>query len=455
MNLGLKICCALALLLTQATKSLAVGTPSAEGSILRDTSIDYFDFTIKVPNVSQTALTSKEKDLFKDRIRVFLTDVSSNYIPFEGDTPVADLPFTLSQRSDLIQTPSSDNLTDFTYSVRVTANNAGGLKKLLDEKGSGKNIKIKVKYFEDLTEKSEPLNWTISVSSAVVQDAPSGVTATGTHKALIVNWSAPTTVTWTDSSQKAPTSLTVLVIDKATTTTDVPAYIYNSSADAVSDSQADDGTCVFDPNFVEGSNCINCSDANAYLNPTKLGTMEAAGYFSKTISTPTLAKLSMSGLTNDKPYAVVLFYGPGGLNRSSCVSAQPQENHTWSEINGEDEASLLDPKCFIATAAYGSALHKNLRPLRWFRDQVLRKTAPGQAFVRAYYEHGPKAAAVIAAHPALAMITRGLLWLPVMILSAWMAIAEHSPQWTVLMLAGACVVTVAGYTLIRRRTKGA
>ena len=452
----LNICFLISLVLANASDVFAIGTPSVSGSILRDTSVNYFDFTIKVTDIQQTGLTSKEKDLFKDRIRVWLIDLSSStseYVPFETDNPVVVVPFTLTQRSELTQTTNANSLTDFTYSVRITANNSGGLKKLLDDKGSGKDIKLMVKYYEDTTEKSSLASTTISVSSAVVQDAPSGVAAAGTHKALVVTWSVPTNITWTDNSQKSPTSVTTLVIDKSTTTTDIPAYIYNSSS--VTDSAAADGTCVFDPDFVEGSSCINCSDANAYLNATKLESMEAAGYFSKTLDTPSVAKALIPGLTNDKPYAVVMYYGPGGLNRSSCVSATPIENHTWSEINGEDDATLSDPKCFIATAAYGSVLHKNLRPLRWFRDQVLLKTSLGRAFVRAYYEFGPRAAAVISAHPVLALSTRAMLWLPVLIFGAWMTMAGNDPNLIITVFSAFCAAGIAAIYVIRKTSKDA
>jgi hypothetical protein len=439
------------------TNSLAVSNPSFSGSILRDTSVDFFDFTIKIANIQKNDLQPKEQDLFKDRIRVWLSDLSisnDEFIPFEGGTPIDAVPFTLSQ-SDELKREANGSLTDFTYSVRITANLSGGLKKLLDEKGGSekKDVKIRVKYYEDKDSQEKTSgDWTISVSSAVVQDTPSGVTAKGTHKALVVAWAVSSNVTWSDNSQKAPTSVTALVIDKATTTTDVPAYIYNSSS--VTDSEAAAETCVFDPNFAEGSNCINCGDPNAYLNTPKLQLMSTAGYFNKTISNPSLGKAQVTGLTNDKPYAVVMFYGPGGLNRSSCITATPLENNTWSEINGEDEASLLDPKCFIATAAYGSVLHENLRPLRWFRDRVLMKNSLGRAFVEQYYESGPKAAVIVASYPSLAMIVRGLLWFPVIILSVWMSAVGSDSQWSMIVLLGGCVATVAAVLWVKHRKKG-
>jgi len=54
--------------------------------------------------------------------------------------------------------------------------------------------------------------------------------------------------------------------------------------------------------------------------------------------------------------------------------------------------------CFIATAAYGSALEPHVVALRQFRDQYLARTAAGRAFIRFYYRYSPPVAAVIARH---------------------------------------------------------
>lgn len=45
--------------------------------------------------------------------------------------------------------------------------------------------------------------------------------------------------------------------------------------------------------------------------------------------------------------------------------------------------------CYIATAVYGSYDAPEVRVLRWFRDEKLKKTALGRAFVRAYYRLSP------------------------------------------------------------------
>jgi hypothetical protein len=70
--------------------------------------------------------------------------------------------------------------------------------------------------------------------------------------------------------------------------------------------------------------------------------------------------------------------------------------------------------CFIATAAFGSYMHKDVMVLRNFRDSVLLKSAPGKAFVEGYYRLSPPIAGIIEGRPALRAVTRGAL-LPVII----------------------------------------
>jgi uncharacterized repeat protein (TIGR01451 family) len=66
--------------------------------------------------------------------------------------------------------------------------------------------------------------------------------------------------------------------------------------------------------------------------------------------------------------------------------------------------------CFIATAAYGSAMHPRVVELRRFRDQVLMKSSAGRAFVAFYYRHSPPLAGYIADRPVARAAARMVLW---------------------------------------------
>jgi hypothetical protein len=66
--------------------------------------------------------------------------------------------------------------------------------------------------------------------------------------------------------------------------------------------------------------------------------------------------------------------------------------------------------CFIATAAYGTPMAKEIQVLRDFRDEYLLTNPAGQALVDLYYRVSPPMAEFITEHPSLKPIVRtGLL----------------------------------------------
>jgi hypothetical protein len=241
-----------------------------------------------------------------------------------------------------------------------------------------------------------------------------------------------------------------VAIDQAASVSNLPAYLYDSTS--ATDTDAADDACVY---VSDNDTCVQCSDTNKhYLNPTKLATLSASGVFVATTSA-TRGEVAIDGLENGKSYSVFTFFTPGGLERSSCQTATAVANTTWSEHNGENDAKLGDPKCFIATAAYGSPLDRHLKPLRWFRDRVLLQTTPGRAFVEWYYEYGPKAASVVSAHPALKVLVRSILWLPVAIIATWMTLTGEANFPVQTILVAFSLIALASYLLIRRPRRGA
>ena len=94
------------------------------------------------------------------------------------------------------------------------------------------------------------------------------------------------------------------------------------------------------------------------------------------------------------------------------------DNNTASDKTRINCACLFtscDDDCFIATAAYGSPMEKEVRVLRAFRDQYLLTNAAGRTFVELYYRYSPPVAAYIAKRDALRAVVRGslkpLIWL--------------------------------------------
>jgi hypothetical protein len=62
--------------------------------------------------------------------------------------------------------------------------------------------------------------------------------------------------------------------------------------------------------------------------------------------------------------------------------------------------------CFIATAAYGTALHEDINVLRDFRDEYMMTNLVGRAFVEIYYSLSPPIADVIRANEGVGTAVR-------------------------------------------------
>ncbi|MGR0480518.1 MAG: SGNH/GDSL hydrolase family protein [Candidatus Electronema sp. V4] len=98
-----------------------------------------------------------------------------------------------------------------------------------------------------------------------------------------------------------------------------------------------------------------------------------------------------------------------------------------------------DGGCFIATAAYGSALEPQVVLLRKFRDLRLLTNGPGRAFVAWYYQHSPPAADFIARHDLLRLTVQAAL-LP-LLAAAWLLVEATLAQQIALLLAAVLLLT--------------
>ncbi|NQT79176.1 MAG: hypothetical protein HQ555_02125 [Candidatus Aminicenantes bacterium] len=75
----------------------------------------------------------------------------------------------------------------------------------------------------------------------------------------------------------------------------------------------------------------------------------------------------------------------------------------------EEDDSLFEFPCFIATAAYGSTLNPYVKILREFRDRYLMPSRLGRELVGIYYKYSPFAAELIAKHKVLKVAVRNNL----------------------------------------------
>ena len=94
----------------------------------------------------------------------------------------------------------------------------------------------------------------------------------------------------------------------------------------------------------------------------------------------------------------------------------PAQRRILSSIDQGNPVNISQKKagCFIATAAYGSALAPEVMVLRGLRDEVLLHSMIGTAFVRAYYTIAPFFAAIIASSDLLRFVVRSLLLRPIL-----------------------------------------
>ncbi len=99
-----------------------------------------------------------------------------------------------------------------------------------------------------------------------------------------------------------------------------------------------------------------------------------------------------------------------GGNTTTSSGVTVTVSNTTGGSGGSSGGGGSGGGCFIATAAYGSALEPQVVLLQTFRDRYLMGTPAGQAFVLWYYRASPPVAAEIKKSPALRVLVRGILW---------------------------------------------
>ncbi len=118
------------------------------------------------------------------------------------------------------------------------------------------------------------------------------------------------------------------------------------------------------------------------------------------------------GLDTAKAKAIHEFDGPDGKHRTArLIYYLEEDGDRWIirkiDFNKTDYGS---PKCFIATAAYGTAMEEEVLALRQFRDRYLLPNPVGKELVDLYYKISPPIAASISESDDARAFVRVMLW---------------------------------------------
>jgi len=413
------------------TQAAMAGTAAITGTIPRGTPTS-FNITVTFTGVAQadhdkTPATSGDRlaDL-DNRVQIQLTDIdATNDVHFKASEAVAPLLFYASESQPALEgivetgsPPAPNQVYDYTYYLTITETQSGYLASKIV--GGKLNIAASLNLIDRNTSSaktSAPLP--ISQASYVITEAPTfDATApiVGSMKSLTIKWNPATSINSTTGAQTS-TTMNVYVINKSVTTLDLPTKKFSGSA-----TTPDTGAPVPDryqqPVAFNANSpwCGTKGDPQNYIDSSQFANgVAGVTYVSANVSA---GQVTVSRLDNNTQYVVFLQYEPSGTAYSSCLVGQPSPNFTLTELNGEGDASVVDFRCFIATAAYGTPFHKDLHFFRKFRERILLKSWFGRRFVHYYYKFSPPLADFIADHPRLRRLTRGMLAVPAVLLKS-------------------------------------
>ena len=235
-------------------------------------------------------------------------------------------------------------------------------------------------------------------------EAPKGLKVNPIHKGLNIQWEKATSIKHTDDKSYRVSNMLVMLFKEGESEIDLKAKQANNN----------DGN---DPDFfgcryVAGQeDCIQCEDnaGNIYISSDQ-GEQQDKTLNFKLVSNDK-GGTSFNNLEPDANYVIALQY-QDGTKRTMCKEGKTILSLSLTESNGEEDGTLTDTRCFIATAAFGSPFHQHVEVFRWFRSSILLKTNIGKKMVSYYYEHSPTLANFIAKSEKLRSLARGVLTIP-------------------------------------------
>jgi hypothetical protein len=399
-----------------ATQAHAGTVEITSGGLPKDTGIGEFTLTVAIRNITPQQLAKgSDRDDVSKTFEIRFKDIDSNPIAFSAaEATATPVKFYAEKAGDVLESASVDDTSgqnrDLTYQIRIREAATGELSAKADKmkrisfafKLGGETVVADTD--KTLVQENYAINARVSFRDVL-----------GSHKSLVASWDVEGSVATIgdDGKERAPGSVTVYVVDPDLLPegTRFPGKVFATEA-----GKADvDAFCTFSAVRSEQvkneAGCLSCDGANVYLNDAEIA--KIPGVYVKT-ETASTGSATIGGLTNysdesPKVYSVFMEYKPNGLQRSQCAIGIASPNYTLTELNGEKEAKVVDFRCFVATAAYGSPLHEDLDVFRRFRDETLLTSPLGRRGVELYYRTSPGLAGFISRHESLRDLVRGAL----------------------------------------------
>lgn len=155
----------------------------------------------------------------------------------------------------------------------------------------------------------------------------------------------------------------------------------------------------------DGANCTNDSSVVTWSSRT------AGGSLFDMETTNTSGEAKIKNLQNDRCYSSRVVFVDKFLFASIL-------SNRITETPESIEALLKKQACFFFTAGFNGS-HPVIDKLRLFRDQVLRKSVLGEAFVYLYYNLAPHYTKYILSNPLFAQIIRFFGHIMSFLMSLW------------------------------------
>jgi len=122
----------------------------------------------------------------------------------------------------------------------------------------------------------------------------------------------------------------------------------------------------------------------------------------------TLGSYFITGLTNNVTY----YFRAALVDMAGNIGFLTINDGPTHIVTPDQVVGLLSKNgnCFIATAAFGSPIAKQVQILRKFRDVILMKSPAGRVFVNWYYAHAPYYAEKLSRHDSARTVVRFFLY---------------------------------------------